>query len=80
MKCTDYNVTVHITNLAAQTGISRFGEECSNWTYDKTEGLTNSQISAKEFTHLIVENNEENIEFNADYRLVKTFDQYHKIR
>lgn len=35
---------LHIANLAAQTGVTRFGEECPHWTYVKTEGLTMDDI------------------------------------
>ena len=39
LKPEKFNVSVHISNLAAQTGVSRFGEECPNWVYDKTEAM-----------------------------------------
>ena len=81
LKCNEFDVNVHITNLAAQTGVSQFGQECSNWNYDKTEGLTIEQLAEMEFTHLIVENKEETVfGLNAKYRLIKTVDQYHKIK
>ncbi|KAF8440477.1 alpha-1,6-mannosyltransferase subunit [Boletus edulis BED1] len=60
------NVHVHISNLAAQTGASLFLHEHApplsaflssdaSWTYNKTESLTPSMISASSFSHLIAE-------------------------
>lgn len=82
LPCDAFNVSVHITNLAAQTGVTRFGEECQDkWIYDKTEGVAIDELARGDFTHLIVENNEEMVyAFSERYRLVRTFDQYHKIR
>nr|CAG4650094.1 EOG090X04MD [Sida crystallina] len=49
------NVTVHIDTLAAQTGVSRFGQLHDHWRYDKTEHLRPGGTELKTFTHLIVE-------------------------
>merc|ERR1711935_13061 len=81
LPCDKFNVSVHITNLAAQTGVTRFGEECKEWTYDKSEGVSIDELAQSDFTHLIVENKEETVYgLTERYRLVRTFDQYHKIR
>jgi len=48
----DVGVTVHLDNLACQTGVSRFSQEFSNWNYDKTENLTDQDLT--KFSHLIV--------------------------
>ncbi|TNN09802.1 putative Dol-P-Man:Man(7)GlcNAc(2)-PP-Dol alpha-1, 6-mannosyltransferase isoform 1 [Schistosoma japonicum] len=55
------DVHVHICNLAAQTGVTRFLEENNKWIYNKTEGLeTNfSALSSSKFTHIISEISEE---------------------
>lgn len=46
-------VHVHISNLAAQTGVTRFAQLNENWIYNKTEKLDTEQL--QEFTHLIIE-------------------------
>ncbi|TPP63393.1 Mannosyltransferase [Fasciola gigantica] len=48
---------IHICNLAAQTGVTRFLEEHENWTYNKTEGIENDVhlLDHSLFTHLISE-------------------------
>lgn len=46
-------VHVHISNLAAQTGVTRFTQLNDNWIYNKTENLDTEQL--QEFTHLIIE-------------------------
>ncbi|XP_076258255.1 alg12 alpha-1,6-mannosyltransferase [Rhynchophorus ferrugineus] len=48
-------VHVHISNLAAQTGVSRFTQIHPNWIYNKTEHLKNTDRDILKFTHLIVE-------------------------
>ncbi|XP_017869895.1 PREDICTED: probable Dol-P-Man:Man(7)GlcNAc(2)-PP-Dol alpha-1,6-mannosyltransferase isoform X1 [Drosophila arizonae] len=49
------NVTVHIANLAAQSGVSRFMEINSNWTYSKDESMNYSQAEIAIYSHLLVE-------------------------
>ncbi|KAA0190465.1 Mannosyltransferase [Fasciolopsis buskii] len=48
---------IHICNLAAQTGVTRFLEEHPNWTYNKTEGIESEVrlLDNSLFTHLISE-------------------------
>ncbi|TDG49209.1 hypothetical protein AWZ03_004298 [Drosophila navojoa] len=49
------NVTVHIANLAAQSGVSRFMEINSNWTYSKDESMNYTQSEIAIYSHLLVE-------------------------
>eukprot|EP00891_Asterochloris_glomerata_P000727 jgi/Astpho2/727/fgenesh1_pm.00015_%23_8_t len=44
---------VHIDTLSAMTGVSRFGEHPDGWQYSKEEGLQQSQLLDKGFTHLL---------------------------
>jgi len=52
---TTRNVSVHIDNFAAQTGVTRFGELNSNWRYSKEEHLDVQSPKLHTFTHLIRE-------------------------
>ncbi|CAH2094537.1 unnamed protein product [Euphydryas editha] len=46
-------IHVHISNLAAQTGVTRFTQIHDNWTYSKNESLEIDEL--QRFTHLIFE-------------------------
>ncbi|XP_054257871.1 uncharacterized protein LOC128982846 isoform X2 [Macrosteles quadrilineatus] len=50
----DLPVNVHICNLAAQTGVSRFTQIYDTWRYNKTENLDGSP-ELLNFTHMIIE-------------------------
>ncbi|CAH0728286.1 unnamed protein product, partial [Brenthis ino] len=47
------NVHVHISNLAAQTGVTRFTQIHDHWSYSKNESLSGDQL--QDFTHLLLE-------------------------
>ncbi|XP_028398141.1 dol-P-Man:Man(7)GlcNAc(2)-PP-Dol alpha-1,6-mannosyltransferase-like [Dendronephthya gigantea] len=51
----DSTGSVHICNLAAQTGVSRFGELRNDWRYLKKENIEQNLEELEKFTHLIVE-------------------------
>ncbi|KPJ18091.1 putative Dol-P-Man:Man(7)GlcNAc(2)-PP-Dol alpha-1,6-mannosyltransferase [Papilio machaon] len=46
-------VHVHISNLAAQTGVTRFTQIHDHWNYSKNESLSSEQL--QQYTHLLVE-------------------------
>ena len=46
-------VHVHISNLAAQTGVTRFTQIHNHWKYSKNESLSDEQL--QKFTHLLIE-------------------------
>lgn len=57
------NVSVHIANLAAQSGVSRFMEIHSSWSYSKDEAMNYTQAEIQKYTHLLVEaKNKQNTE------------------
>ncbi|XP_011296229.1 probable Dol-P-Man:Man(7)GlcNAc(2)-PP-Dol alpha-1,6-mannosyltransferase [Musca domestica] len=49
------NVSVHISNLAAQSGVSRFLQIHDNWSYCKREQMNYTKDESLAYTHLIVE-------------------------
>eukprot|EP00794_Sanderia_malayensis_P016033 gene16033-17653_t len=49
------NVSVHIDNLAAQTGVTRFGEIEKHWTYSKLEFIKHDSPEFLKYTHAIRE-------------------------
>lgn len=51
----DVNVSVHIDNFSAQTGVSRFTQLHDHWRYNKTEHLKAGGPELRSFTHLLVE-------------------------
>ena len=52
------NIAVHIGNLAAISGVTRFGEEYENWTYSKEENIDASQLRELGFDYVLSESNQ----------------------
>lgn len=63
---------LHIDTLASQTGVSRFLELNSNWTYSKEENLTDQE--KLKFTHLISEKS-----FVEGFNLLTPVKGFHRI-
>jgi alpha-1,6-mannosyltransferase len=55
MASNEMNVTIHIDNLTAQTGVTRFTEIHKNWTYSKEENLKAGDAELHNFDYLLVE-------------------------
>ncbi|XP_030766823.1 probable Dol-P-Man:Man(7)GlcNAc(2)-PP-Dol alpha-1,6-mannosyltransferase [Sitophilus oryzae] len=76
-------VHVHISNLAAQTGVSRFTQINSSWIYDKTENLKTTDLEILKFTHLIVEGKSKfsaNLKpLTATHDIIDTIESFHQI-
>ncbi|KAI4489855.1 hypothetical protein M0804_004037 [Polistes exclamans] len=49
------SVYVHIDNLAAQTGVSRFTQTNSSWIYSKREDITFTDPEMLQYSHLLIE-------------------------
>ncbi|XP_050514069.1 probable Dol-P-Man:Man(7)GlcNAc(2)-PP-Dol alpha-1,6-mannosyltransferase isoform X2 [Diabrotica virgifera virgifera] len=77
------NVRVHISNLAAQSGVSRFTQINPNWTYSKKEGLKPGDYELYRFTHLIVEGKSKFSQslkpYSATHDIIDSVDAFHKI-
>ncbi|XP_037949749.1 probable Dol-P-Man:Man(7)GlcNAc(2)-PP-Dol alpha-1,6-mannosyltransferase isoform X1 [Teleopsis dalmanni] len=55
LEANNTNVTVHISNLAAQSGVSRFMQIRDDWHYCKDENLNYTMDEISGFTHMLVE-------------------------
>ncbi|XP_055851262.1 probable Dol-P-Man:Man(7)GlcNAc(2)-PP-Dol alpha-1,6-mannosyltransferase isoform X2 [Episyrphus balteatus] len=62
------NVSIHISNLAAQSGVSRFMEIRSDWSYDKKENLSFIETDMINYSHLLVEAKSK---FNNDWTFLQ---------
>ncbi|KAM7360532.1 alg12 alpha-1,6-mannosyltransferase [Cochliomyia hominivorax] len=49
------NVSVHISNLAAQSGVSRFLQIRDDWRYCKNEHMNYTKEETMQYTHLLME-------------------------
>lgn len=49
------NITIHIDNLTAQSGVTRFTEINANWTYSKDEHLKAGDEELHKFDYLLTE-------------------------
>ncbi|CAH1169812.1 unnamed protein product [Phaedon cochleariae] len=77
------HVRVHIANLAAQTGVSRFTQINTNWTYSKTENLMPGAYELYGFTHLIAESKSKFSNslkpYSATHDVIDTIEAFHQI-
>ncbi|KAM7537642.1 hypothetical protein Aperf_G00000075954 [Anoplocephala perfoliata] len=69
------DVHVYISNLAAQTGVSRFQEVHANWIYNKTEAIDDDvkALINGPFTHFILEVSKDHLaEYPMEFRRLFT--------
>ncbi|KAM8883895.1 dol-P-Man:Man(7)GlcNAc(2)-PP-Dol alpha-1,6-mannosyltransferase [Synchiropus picturatus] len=69
------DVFVHIDTFAAETGVTRFLEQNSNWRYDKREDLSFASPEIKMYSHLVMEFNDTKIKMLQDSHRPLTFIQ-----
>lgn len=79
-----YGASVHICNLAAQTGVSRFSELRRGWIYDKTEDLTPREILSRNYSHLIIEGSSQVssqfLPYKTHYEIIEKIPGYYGIK
>ncbi|RZC38234.1 dol-P-Man:Man(7)GlcNAc(2)-PP-Dol alpha-1,6-mannosyltransferase [Asbolus verrucosus] len=79
----EQNVSVHIANLAAQTGVSRFTQINPNWTYSKVEHVIPGSPEMYEYTHLITEAKSKfssNLKpYASTHDIIDTVEAFHQI-
>uniref|UniRef100_A0A1A9ZT19 Mannosyltransferase n=1 Tax=Glossina pallidipes TaxID=7398 RepID=A0A1A9ZT19_GLOPL len=74
------NVTVHIANLAAQSGVSRFLQIRANWRYCKNENLNYTRVELSAFSHLLVEAKNKHItHLQEDFETLEFVECFHSI-
>uniref|UniRef100_A0A1A9UFH2 Mannosyltransferase n=1 Tax=Glossina austeni TaxID=7395 RepID=A0A1A9UFH2_GLOAU len=74
------NVTVHIANLAAQSGVSRFLQIHTNWRYCKNENLNYTREELSAFSHLLVEAKNKRItHLQEDFETLEFVECFHSI-
>lgn len=76
-------VNVHIDNLAAQTGVSRFTQIIPTWDYSKHENLIPGSRESYQYTHLIIEAKSKfstNLKpFAQSHDVLETIESFHQI-
>ncbi|XP_050331796.1 probable Dol-P-Man:Man(7)GlcNAc(2)-PP-Dol alpha-1,6-mannosyltransferase [Bactrocera neohumeralis] len=78
------NVSVHIANLAAQSGVSRFLQVRDDWHYCKNESITYDAEQTRYYTHLLVEaKNKNNVQLwstlQKEFEIVEFVDCFNNI-
>lgn len=76
-------VILHIDNLAAQTGVSRFTQIHPNWTYCKIENIVPGSKQSFTYTHLIAEGKSKFSNklkpYSRTHNIVDTIEAFHQI-
>lgn len=66
---TETNITVHIGNLAAQSGVTRFTEINPNWIYSKEENLRAEHKKLHDFDYILFESKNK---YSLEMKLMQT--------
>ncbi|KAF6714580.1 Dol-P-Man:Man(7)GlcNAc(2)-PP-Dol alpha-1,6-mannosyltransferase [Oryzias melastigma] len=56
------DISLHIDTYAAETGVSRFLQQNTNWRYDKREDLSPTSPEIQTFSHLLMEADDNRIQ------------------